>query len=131
MIFTAFRVYRQARARESSTLRGAITGFLAAGVVVALWSMGVELTAEQIGVVLASITGLDAVLKIALPDQLGGMKKNDPVAQKGVAGADSVGVDLDLDHSRDVDGLRVMPTNDDAREDTASPLDPFGIRNQS
>lgn len=126
MIFTAFRVYRQARARESSTLRGAITGFLAAGVVVALWSMGVELTAGQIGVVLASITGLDAVLKIALPDQLGGRNKDD---QKGVAGADSVGTDPD--HSRGADGLRVMPTHDDAREDTASPLDPFGIRNQS
>lgn len=71
LIFTALRVYKDARSQETSTLRGAITGTLAAGAIVGLWYMGADLSAEQIGLVITAIMGLDSILKIVLPDQLG------------------------------------------------------------
>jgi len=71
LIFTALRAYRQARGKETTTLRGVIAGTLAAGAIAGLWWMGAELTADQISLVMGAVYGVDAVLKIVLPDRLG------------------------------------------------------------
>lgn len=114
LIFTALRVYRQARGNEASTLRGVITGTLAAGVVVGLGFMGADLSAEQIGLILAAITGIDAVLKIVLPDQLGGRNNGKTNAAQNLGNADSVRVDPDPAH---VDNrLPILPAHGESRE---------------
>ncbi len=118
MIFTALRVYRQARGKEASTLRGTITGTLAAGVVVGLGFMGADLSAEQIGLILAAITGIDAVLKIVLPDQLGGSNNGKTNAAQNLGNADPVRVDPDP--ARAVDRLRQLPTDSGPREDSGA-----------
>ncbi|MCU0806560.1 MAG: hypothetical protein MUC53_01005 [Candidatus Contendobacter sp.] len=107
LAFTAMRVYRQARGKETSTWRGVITGTLAAGIVVVLGYLGADLSAEQIGLVLATVTGIDAILKIVLPDTLGGKsnKKADPAQNLG--GAGFAGADPDPTHAPD--RLRDLP----------------------
>lgn len=76
LIFTTLRVYRQARGQEGSTIRGIITGVLAAGAVVGLWYMGADMDAQQIGLVLSAIAGIDSVFKIVMPDKIGDRKQD-------------------------------------------------------
>jgi len=79
LIFTALRAYRQARGKETTTLRGVIAGTLAAGAIAGLWWLGAELTADQISLVMGAVYGVDTVLKIVLPDRLGGTHDDEPV----------------------------------------------------
>lgn len=109
LIFTALRVYRQARGKETTTWRGIITGTLAAGTIIVLGYFGAELSAEQIGIVLATTAGIDAILKIVLPDQIGGGGGEKTNTVQNIGGTHPVGVNS---HSAyDPDRLRDMPAS--------------------
>ncbi|MDG4549855.1 MAG: hypothetical protein P9F19_01390 [Candidatus Contendobacter sp.] len=124
LIFTALRAYKDARSKETSTLRGTITGLLAAGTIFSLGYMGADLSAEQIGLILAAITGIDSVLKIVLPDQLGAKndgKKNDA---QNIGHTDRAGADPDP--ARGADGLRNVQTRAEPGEDSDPATDARG-----
>ena len=110
LLFTALRVYRQARGQETTTLRGVIAGTLAAGAITGLWWMGAELTADQISLVMGAVYGVDTILKIVMPDRLGETHDDETVSAlpqielQGRADAGDAGVDAGA--VRAVDGLR-------------------------
>lgn len=108
MVFAALRAYREARGQEGSTVRGVVTGLLAAGAIVGLGFMGADLSAEQIGLVLAAISGIDAVLKIVLPDDMGGPSRETNAAQTR-AERDPAG--LGASATRGVDGVQRLPAD--------------------
>ncbi|MDS4026108.1 MAG: hypothetical protein RKO25_03820 [Candidatus Contendobacter sp.] len=116
LIFTALAAYKQARAQESTTLRGIIIGSLTVAAIVTLWFMGADLSAEQIGLIITSIAGFDQVLKIVLPDQLGAKKNENGNPAENLDGNNPAG-------NRPVDPLstnrlRQLPTDDGLREDS-------------
>ena len=111
LIFTTLRAYNQARTQETSTLRGVIAGTLAAGAIAGLWWMGADLSADQVGLVMSAVYGVDMVLKIVLPDQLKRGTHDDetmpalpPIELQGRADAGDAGVNAGS--VRAADGLR-------------------------
>lgn len=113
LIFTALRAYQQARGKETTTLRGVIAGTLAAGAIAGLWWMGAELSADQVSLVMGAVYGVDTVLKIVLPDRLGGTHDEEtvpalpPIELQGRADTGPV---------RSADGLRQPVPSDDQPE---------------
>ncbi len=116
LIFTALAAYKQARAQESTTLRGIIIGTLTVAAIVTLWFMGADMSADQIGLIITSITGFDQVLKIILPDQLGAKKNENGNHAENLDSNNPAG-------NRPVDPLnanrlRELPTDNGLREDS-------------
>lgn len=79
LIFTVLRAYKQARGKETTTLRGVICGTLAAASIAGLWWMGADLSADQISLVMGAVYVVDTILKIVLPDRFGGTHDDETV----------------------------------------------------
>ena len=71
LAMNAWRAYSAARRTEGSSLRGRIMGGASVAAVVAITLLRGDLTAADVGIIAAGISGLDAVLKYFIPDQLG------------------------------------------------------------
>lgn len=70
LLLNAWRAWRHARNQEGSSLRGLITGGASVLAVIAITFYRGDLSPADVGVIAAAITGLDAVLKYAIPDSL-------------------------------------------------------------
>jgi hypothetical protein len=71
LAMNAWRAYSVARHTEGSSLRGMIMSGASVAAVVAITLLRGDLTAADVGYIAAGISGLDAVLKYFIPDQLG------------------------------------------------------------
>ncbi len=71
LAINVWRAYSAARRTEGSSLRGLIMGGASVAAVVAITLLRGDLTAADVGIIAAGISGLDAVLKCFIPDQLG------------------------------------------------------------
>ncbi|MDS4030780.1 MAG: hypothetical protein RKO66_11995 [Candidatus Contendobacter sp.] len=116
MIFTALNAYRKARGQETTTLRGVIAGALAAGAIAGLWWMGADLSADQVGLVMSAVYGVDTVLKIVLPDRLERGTHEKPNAAQNIGGPDPNRSDRDRDNADD--RMQRMPADGGPREDS-------------
>lgn len=85
LAMNAWRAFTAARRTEGSSLRGVIMGGASAAAVVAITLLRGDLTATDVGVIAAGISGLDAVLKYFIPDELGQSQTDDlpPIALVG------------------------------------------------
>lgn len=71
LAINVWRAYTAARRTEGSSLRGMIMTAASVAAVVAITLLRGDLTAADVGIIAAGISGLDAVLKYFIPDQLG------------------------------------------------------------
>ena len=71
LAMNVWRAYTVARHTEGSSLRGMIMGGVSVAAVVAITLLRGDLTAADVGIIAAGISGLDAVLKYFIPDKLG------------------------------------------------------------
>ena len=83
LAMNAWRAYTAARRTEGSSLRGVIMGGASAVAVVAITLLRGDLTATDVGVIAAGVSGLDAVLKYFIPDQLGTSDGRPPITLIG------------------------------------------------
>lgn len=113
LAMNAWRAYSAARRTEGSSLRGLIMGGASAAAVVVITLLRGDLTATDIGIIAAGISGMDAVLKYFIPDQLGAPAHALPPIDL-VAESQTVRVDDGLrrrasDRHPDPDGLPQQP----------------------
>ena len=71
LAMNVWRAYSVARHTEGSSLRGMIMSGASIAAVVAITVLRGDLTAADVGYIAAGVSGLDAVLKYFIPDQLG------------------------------------------------------------
>jgi hypothetical protein len=71
LAMNVWRAYTAARRTEGSSLRGMAMGGASVAAVVAITLLRGDLTAADVGIIAAGISGLDAVLKYFIPDKLG------------------------------------------------------------
>lgn len=77
LAMNAWRAYSVARHTEGSSLRGMIMSGASVAAVVAITLLRGDLTAADVGIIAAGISGLDAVLKYFIPDKLGNTNRDD------------------------------------------------------
>ena len=71
LAMNAWRAYSATRRTEGSSLRGKIIAGVSVVAVATITLLRGDLTATDVGIIAASISGLDAVLAYFIPDQLG------------------------------------------------------------
>ena len=77
LAMNVWRAYTAARHTEGSSLRGMIMSGASVAAVVAITLLRGDMTAADVGIIAAGISGLDAVLKYFIPDQLGQRQTDD------------------------------------------------------
>lgn len=70
LAFNAWQAWRIARREEGSSLRGIIMGIASILAIVGITCLRGDLSIEDVGIIAAGISGLDATLKYIVPDKL-------------------------------------------------------------